>query len=247
MNKFIVCFLCLLMARQAQSQTDTLALSEDGYLLNGADTVLEALVKMALENPRIKSAQHSATQAEYFWRRDRTLIYNQISVSGNLNEYSIKGKNSSADPLRQSTVYPRYNIGVNIPIGLIANSKKLTAANFNLYQSRLEDVRVEQQTVRREVTILYEQYQMNEALMRLQLEVLDDARLVNDRNEQRFEAGEITLEAYSASVRAYNAEKVKQVNITFALSQTEAYLEELIGMKYKDALQQINIRMSSTR
>ncbi len=243
MNKLIALFLSFFLATAAFSQRDSLSMNTNATTMSGEDSVLELLIKMAMENPRIKSAEHIAIYTEYIWRRDRTAFLNQLTVSGNLNEISIKGYNN-ADVVRQSTVYPRYNIGLQIPLGLFINDKKITTSNFNRYQSMVDNVHVEEQTIRREVTVLYETYNMTQALVALQLELLDDSKIVFERNEQDFEAGKLSLEAYSASVRSYNQEKVKQVNLTFTLSQTEAYMEELIGMKYRDALVLINTRMT---
>ena len=119
------------------------------------DSVVERLVTIAYENSRVKSVESNALQSEYEYRRSRTAWLNNIVVTGNVNEFSLNQDGSSADPLKQSTQYPRYNIGVVLPLGLFVNNRKQTKASYYRYESMVDQINVEKQTIRREVKIGY--------------------------------------------------------------------------------------------
>jgi len=202
------------------------------------DSVAEALVALALNNPSVKSAENFAQQYKYLYHVSKTTWLNNIVLQGNLNEYSFQ-QNNSSDPLKQSTQYPKYNFGVIVPIGLIINSPKQVKADFYKYQFAIEQVNVEKQNIRREVLINYHDYTMNKELLAQHQELVNDWRIIHQKNEQKFSNGEITLEAFYTSTKTYTDELSKQANLNDALKTSEARLEALIGMNVEDALNQI--------
>ena len=212
-----------------------------------ADSIIERLVAMAYENARLKSVEHTAMSAEYDWRRSKTAILNNITIAGNVNEVSLKQSSASTDPLKQSTQYPRYNVGVVLPLGIFINNGKTTKANYHRYESMVNQVDMEKQNIRREIQVGYDNYILNKQLLILQDEVLSDAELLQKSQEERFQNEEISLEAYLASNRAFNNERVKRLNLQHEVIVMAAELEQLIGMKIEDALSQIRTQMQSTR
>src|SRR5690606_35646812 len=119
--------------------------------------------------------------------RSKSAWLNNIVVAGNLNELSIKKQdNTTVDPLRQSTQYPRYNIGASIPLGLFINNGKQTKANFYRYESFRNQIDVEKQNIRSEVLLNYETYIYNKQLLALQQEVVQDAKMLMRKQEEKF-------------------------------------------------------------
>lgn len=211
------------------------------------DTIVERLVAMAYENARLSSVENTAASAEYEWRRSKTAILNNIVVAGNLNEISLKQSGGSADPLKQSTQYPRYNIGVVLPLGIFINNGKTTKANYYRYEAMVDQINMEKQSIRREIQVAYDNYVLAKQLLILQDEVLSDAELLRKSQEERFRNEEISLEAYLASNKAFNLERVKKLNLQHEVTVLAAQLEQLIGMKIEDALSQIRTQTQSVR
>jgi len=205
------------------------------------DSVAEALVALALNNPSVKSAENFAQQYKYLYHVSKTTWMNNIVLQGNINEYSFQ-QNNPNDPLKQSTQYPKYNFGIILPIGLFINSPKQAKADYYKYQFAVEQINVEKQNIRREVLINYHDYTMNKELLAQHQELVNDWSIIHRKNEQKFSNGEITLEAFYTSTKTYTDELAKQANLNDALRTSEARLEALIGMNIEDALTQINAR-----
>jgi len=215
-------------------------ISTDSLQFNpNIDSVAEKLVAMAMINARISGSENVAGAAEYEFKRARTSWLNNVAVAGNLNELSLK-QGSAANPLNQSTQFPRYNIGVVIPLGLFINNGKQTRAAYYRYEAAADNVRVEQQNIRKEVLIKYEDYLMNKQLLALQQSALQDAKILLSRHEEKFAEGNITLEQYTATNKQYNSEKVRVINLIRELKVIVAELEALIGMNIEVALDQIS-------
>ena len=203
------------------------------------DTIIERLVAMAYENSRLRSVENTAISAEYDWKRSKTAILNNITLAGNVNEISLKQSGASTDPLKQSTQYPRYNIGVVLPLGVFINNGKTTKANYHRYEAMVDQVNIEKQNIRKEIQVAYDNYVLNKQLLILQDEALSDAELLRKSQEERFKNEEISLELYLAANRAYNNERVKRLNLQHEVTVMSAQLEQLIGMRIEDALNQM--------
>jgi outer membrane protein TolC len=203
------------------------------------DSVAEGLVRLAMNNPQIKSADNLARSQYYNYTRSKTLWMNQFTVAGNLNEYSIQEFNSSA-PYNGNTLYPRYNIGVVIPLGIFVNSPKLTKSENARYQAGLDDADAVRLAIRRSVLLFYEEYLMNKKLVAFQQEVLQDARILFSKYEEKFQKGEATLEVYTIASKSKNTEEVRFLNVERDLKSSETQIEALIGMRLNDALAMID-------
>lgn len=237
--KYLLTFVLVSFMSIAGNSQDTTR-PATGNFTQKVDSVAEKLVQMALLNARVSSREHLATQNLYEYKRSKSAWLNNIVIAGNLNELSIKQQQGTTlDPLRQSTQYPRYNVGASIPLGLFINNGKQTKANFHRYESFRKEVEIEKQIIRGEVLLNYENYLYNKQLLALQQEIIQDAKVLISKQEEKFGNGQLSLEDYTASVKAYNNEHVKELNITHTLKVTEIALEELIGMNLQDALAQI--------
>jgi outer membrane protein TolC len=202
------------------------------------DSIGEKLVKLALENSRVSAMDNAASSTEYEYKRTKTTWLNNIAVTGNLNEFSLTGSGQSNDPLRQSTQYPRYNVGVVLPLGLFINNGKATKAAYHRYEASVDQLKIEQQNIRREVLTLYEDYVLNKQLLGLQQSLIQDTRVLLSQQEEKFGDGKITLEEYVGTNRQFTNEKVKLAAIIHDLKVNVAGLEALIGMNIEVALDQ---------
>ncbi len=232
--KFIFTSLVLLFTICGYAQDTTRTIKASNFNPR-VDSIAEHLVAMASVNPRISALENVAKQSEYQYKRSKTAWLNNIAVSGNLNEFSIRQGNAP-DPLLQSTQFPRYNVGVIVPLGLFINNGKQTKSDYYRYESILDQVRIEKQNIRREVLLNYQKYTLNKQLLALQEEALQDARVLLAKHEEDFKNQRITLEAYMATNKIHNNEQERIVNLENELRLIEVELEALIGMNLLDAL-----------
>lgn len=212
------------------------------------DSVAEALVALAMNNPSIKSSEHFANQFKYIYQRSKTAWLNNIVVQGNLNEYSIKDLGgSSSDPLKQSTQYPRYNIGVAVPLGIFINNPKQTKSDYNKYMSTVDQIEAEKRNVREQVLTSYHNYLANKQLLALGQQLVHDWELIYLSHEDKFKKGEISLDVFYSTTRIYNDQLNRQVTLRASLQNDEAKLENLIGMNINDAISMIKSRQAMPR
>ncbi|HTI89855.1 MAG TPA: TolC family protein [Puia sp.] len=211
---------------------------------SGVDSTAEALVALAMNNPQIRSMEHSTQSLAMEYSRSKTLWLNNITLAGNLNEYSIK-EFSNSDQFKGQTLYPRYNLGVLIPLGIFVNSPKQAKADYYRYQAQADQVEVEKLAIRRNVIQNYTEYQMNLKLVALQEEVVQDATQLFNRYFAKFNRGEVTLETFTVASRSKNTENVRLLNVERDLKNSKTQLEALIGMNLDDALTMIRTRQES--
>lgn len=239
--KFIYTSLFLLFTIYGYAQDTTRSIKASNFNPR-VDSIAEHLVAMASVNPRIISLENVAKQYEYQYKRSKTAWLNNIAIAGNLNEFSLHQGNT-ADPLRQSTQFPRYNVGVIIPLGLFLNNGKQTKSDYYRYESILDQIRIEKQNIRREVLVYYQKYILNKQLLALQEEVLQDAKVLLKKHEDDFKNQRITLEVYMATNKIYNTEQEKEVSLDNEIRLIEVELEALIGMNLLDALDLIKAQL----
>jgi outer membrane protein TolC len=234
MKRLISTLLALMMlfgAHSQQSQPYTTASFNPNV-----DSLAEGLVALAMNNPSIRYDENLAGQFNYIYKKSKTAWLNAIVIQGNLNEYSIS--ESAAD--RASNLFPRYNFGVQVPLGLFINDAKQTKSDLYKAQAMSTQVEVERRNIRKEVLIAYHDYLMNKHLFALEQQVINDWHIIYVKAEQKFTKGEITLESFYSTTRIYNDELNKEVTLTAAIQDTESTLEALIGMNLGDAIQMIN-------
>ncbi len=231
----VVCFIVSdLYSQQARTLN---AVSFNPYV----DSTAEALVQLAMNNPQIKLSESQAKAQQYVYAHSKTIWLNSVTLAGNLNEYSIKEFNNS-NLYNGASLYPRYNIGVLLPLGIFVNNSKQSKAEYYRYQAAENDVEAQKLAIRKSVLLAYEDYQMNKQLLSFQQQVVLDARVLYSKTEERYQKGEVTLENYIFAGRSKNTEEVRLVNTQRDLANAETQLEALIGMRLDDALAMIQSR-----
>jgi outer membrane protein TolC len=238
MKKCCFTLFVLLMAAGVQAQVADKKYTTTNFNAS-VDSVAEALVALAMNNPSIKAAGYLATQFKWLYKESKTSWMNNIAVQGNLNEYSFNQNNVNTVTGQQNTQYPKYNFGVIIPLGIFVNNPKQVKSDYYKYLSLSEQVNVERQNIRRDVLINYHDYVMNKQLVTDHQDLVNSWHIINLKNEKKFTNGDITLEAFTNSTKSYTDELTKQMNLEDAMKVSAARLEALIGMNIEDALMQI--------
>jgi outer membrane protein TolC len=196
--------------------------------------IRERLVQLAIQNPSMEIEDRNVAAAAYGVRKAKTNALNQISVQGNLNEFSIT-HNAQASATG-ANLYPRYNIGFVLPLGLLTTR----AQDIHIAREQLavaEAQRNEHYRVLREAVLSkYEDYLMAVDLLNLERQVTEDAYARYGKIEKGFAEGRITDEEYTTAYRNYNTEQAKQRTLERNLRVTTIEMERYIGVKLEDVL-----------
>jgi outer membrane protein TolC len=194
------------------------------------DSMAASLARIALEYNGATPQDAGAKAAKYEWRTSRTSWMDNLRIAGNVNEFSI-----SNDPIKQNTLYPRYNIGAVLPLGIFVNQGKQAKAMYYRYQAEKENLNKEQQALRFRVMTAYYDYLKAQKILELQEEMLQEALFAREKAEEKFAKGQITLEVYTSINKRHNTEQISKLTAERDLAVTRAELETYIGMPLQKA------------
>ena len=195
------------------------------------DDFSERLVQLAWKNhPANKMvirdreiAQISLTQQKWSW-------LNQISATGNLNEFTV-----NPDP-GNNILFPRYNFGVSVPLGIFLN----TPTNTKIARNELEkaDLAIKQQKLilRNQVLKAYQNYLMYEQIYRLKSDLTEDEYANFLTVEEKFQDGSVSLEDYKMASKVYVSEMEAQIMAKNQLENAKLEIELLIGINLEEIL-----------
>lgn len=226
----LACFLMLPAICQTRAQILDYTTTK-----NAVDSIADELADIALQNPQLTALADQVKASEYSWKASKYDLLDNISVAGNLNEFSIKGSN----PNGRNFYYPRYNVGVRATLGQFFSTGKTQKANFYKYQSDVERLKDARQNIKAQVKTAYQNYALTQKLLAFQEEVLQDGLIAINKAEEKFKNGELSLELYTDASRKYNSDLVRKATLERDLRVQQATLEDLIGMTLDDAFRQI--------
>jgi len=225
---FIFCFFAIYVYGQ-QSDNDKSIQNEDM-----PTDIRERLVQLAWSNhpgnqiaiKDFEIAKVNLTQAQWAW-------LNQINASGNLNEFTI-----NPNP-EVNLFYPRYNFGVNIPLGIfVMNPTNTKISELELIKADLE-VQNQKIIIRNQVLSAYENYLRYEKIYNIRRDLTEIEYASFLVIEEKFESGEVTLDNYKIASKEYSTELENQIIAKNQLENAKLVLEMLIGSNLEDALKSI--------
>lgn len=194
------------------------------------DAIKEKLVKLALKNDaEVTAAIANIRIAEIARKRANTSMLSSVNLGANANEFVIN--NSPA-----ANFFPKYNIGVSIPLDLFAKNKaeKLTANQTITINTAQKEII--EKSIRSKVLILYETYKEKKQIVELQKMAMEDDIAAYEKAQQDYAENIITLEdvskIYKASVNEKSILATKQKEFNISVIE----LEEAIGMPLSKAL-----------
>jgi len=202
-------------------------------LPNVQDTVRdirERLVQLALQNPSVEIDDRNILMAKYGVKKAKAGILNQISVQGNLNEFSIMQNNPYAN------LYPKYNVGVVVPLGLFsthAQDVNIARQNFNISIAQKND---HFQALKEAVLTKYEDYLMDKQLVDLQRQLSEDIHADFLKAEQDYANAKIKIDDYNRAYREDNLQSTKLITLQRNLNVDILEIERYIGVKFEDVL-----------
>ena len=157
---------------------------------------------------------------------------NLITFSANLNEFNI---NPEIAP--ENFFYPRYNIGLNVPLGFFIE----TPINRGIAKLKVKNqeqlINSKKIQIRSEVLISYENYKLRKEILKIQSSITYDAQSNFLIAEQQFKDGTISLEDYNSSLNNYNNQLIGklQKEADFQIARIE--LESLVGISLSHLLE----------
>jgi outer membrane protein TolC len=237
MRRLMLAFTCILFMIHAECQNKY----QTETFNPKVDSIAEALVALAMNHPTIHSSENFALQFKYIYMRSKTAWLNTVVFQANANEFTIKNLTAS-DPNKYNTLYPRYNVGLTVPLGIFVNNPKQTKSDYYKYKSTSDQIEAEKRNMREQVLDAYHSYVMNKQLLSLSQQLVHDWELIYLSNEDKFKKGEITLDVFYGTTRIYNDQLNRQITLTTTLQNDESKLENLIGMNINDALVMIKNR-----
>lgn len=225
-NALFFLFVCFSITATSQTQADSLRMLPDSL-------IKERLVQLVMDNPALHASDAMVGTAEYELKRAKTSWLNTINVSGNLNELVIN--NATINGLPASTLFPKYNFGLTIPLGLFGRQEKnIAREKIRLYEAQYEENR---RALVKRVLIRYEEFKEKRELFELQRQ-MTDGQLATYQNKQRdFASGKSTDPGeINKEYQLYVEQKSKQRTREMEYNVARLELEELIGMRLEDAL-----------
>jgi outer membrane protein TolC len=201
--------------------------------------IRERLVQLALQNPTYEMADHASNAAEYQIRLAKNNWLNNLVVSGNVNEFTINQITGTGSAATQNIYFPKYNIGLNIPMDIFSrqrNNVKIAKENYLIAEAQKND-RFRQ--IRADVLTKYEDYLLDKQMLDFQNQVSQDQFTLYKRSEKDFQDGIIKLEEFEKSYKGWVEEQTKKLLYQRNLNVIKLDLERIIGVKLEDVLQQM--------
>jgi outer membrane protein TolC len=192
--------------------------------------IRERLVQLAMQNPGVEIDDRNILVAQYGIKRAKTNILNQVSLQGNLNEFSISQNNPYAN------LYPKYNIGVVVPLGLFSTRSadvNIARQNYNITIAQKND---HYRVLKEAVLTKYEDYLMDKQLVDLQRQLSEDVHSDFLKAEQDYANAKIKIDDYNRAYREYNLQNTKLITLQRNLNVDILEIERYIGVKLEDVL-----------
>jgi outer membrane protein TolC len=205
-------------------------------LLTQNDSANEAVIRqklaaLALNNVSFNIADKQIEISRYNLQKTKAQLWNNVSISGNLNEFTIPGASNN-----QATLFPRYNIGAIIPLGMFGvNSKDKKIARENIAVTQLQRKSLENE-VKTTVLKLYEDYLMYKKQVELQSQLAADEYAAVLKAEKDYQDGTVEIDAYNDAYKRYNEALSRKVALQRNLNITIIDIENYIGVSLQDVI-----------
>ncbi len=195
--------------------------------------IREKLVQLALQNPDFEIADRQINKSVYELKKAKSAWLSPISAQANVNEVSI---NQPIGGPVTANYYPRWNVGVMVPLDLFSNKKNdIKIARENLLISQAEKNQRYRQ-IRAEVLTAYEDYLMYKEMLDIQARVTQDQYTTLMTREKDYQDGLINGEEYNKYYANYSEQKTKLTQSVRNLNAAKIAIEAMIGIPLEQAL-----------
>lgn len=205
---------------------------------NGSTSIREKLVALAMQNPDLEVADHLINVAKYNLKAARGWWAENISLSFNANEYSLKrlDQQSTPAPGQYYPYYPLYNVGVNIPIGGVFTKPPVAKAAQEQVAIAQEQRASKAREIRAAVLTAYENYLSNKELYTVESQIAESAYNDYLQAKDKFRNGQISVTDYNSSTNQYQSALKSRITSENSFNLTKIQLEALIGVPIDQVL-----------
>ncbi|MBX6360620.1 MAG: TolC family protein [Acidobacterium ailaaui] len=206
-----------------------------GIYIPEDDPVAKQLVLLALENADAKSAELQVEAANEQLKLAKTDWWNNVALSGNINEYSI------SPPKNLTNIYyPRYNFGGTIPLGIFTtHAHKVRQARKELEIAQMAKLSKFEE-IKTNVLSKYQDYLMYKQQLTIETSVVENLYNTYLQAEQKFRNGQISVDEYNNALQSYNEELSKKISLQRDLNVSKLEIERLIGVPLENVLRAVN-------
>lgn len=228
----IIIISCFLIVFTIFTKVETYGQINSSGLI-GTDTtslIEEKLVQLALQGPQMKNTEHLSKISEYQLKAAQNTWMNLLAFNVNYNEFTFE---RSIAP--QTYVYPRYNLGITVPLGTILSRTAVKSAKENVEIGK-NNAELLKRDLREQVLTAYKEYIAYSQLIEIQSESVNDAKTQLAQAEEKFRNGSISIDAYSNAQKNNNAQLAALVNLKLQQDLKKLEIEKLIGVKLETVL-----------
>lgn len=206
-------------------------------IVAGSPNLQNKLVEMALQNPELEVADHEVKIAKYNLSAAKGWWAENFSLSFNANQYSLKtiGKPATADN-RFYTLYPLYNMGINIPIGGIFSKPQAVKAAREQVAIAENQRSIAQREIRSAVLTAYQNYLSSKELYTVESQLTESTYNDYLQSRQKFRNGEISVGDFNQATDRYQNALKSQISAENSFKLTQIQLEALIGASLSSVL-----------
>lgn len=201
---------------------------------DSVDTLIEKkLVELALQSPVYKASGHQNRINELELRKTKSAWLNLLSVSYSANDQTF---NKPDTPAATTLVYPKYNFGITVPLGIIfSQGAQIKSAREAIAYSR--DMQVElARSIKADILSKYKQYKSYNVLIEMQSELINDVLANASQAEENFKNGTITVDVYITAQKTRNEELAKKMSLKLQQELLKLEMEKIIGVPLEEVL-----------
>ena len=197
--------------------------------------IREKLVQLALQNPAYEVADRNLNKSIYELKKAKGAWLSPIMGQVNVNEVSIN--QPIGGPINPaSAFYPRWNVGVNIPLDFFSTRKNdVRIAKENILINEAEKNHRYRQ-IRAEVLMAYEDYLMYKEQLDIQARVTQDQKTILLTREKDYQDGLINSEEYNKYFAAVAEQQLKLTTALRNLNNAKITIEAMIGVPLEQVL-----------
>lgn len=190
--------------------------------------IREKLIQLAVLNSDVQIDEANVNIAKYNLKKAKASWFDQINISGNVNEFVIKGSDAA-------NYFPKYNLGVSIPLGLFqkhSNDVKIAQEIITINElTRNEKIK----QIRTEVLTKYENYLEKKQILELQMEITEEEYTLWLKAQKDYKVSG-KMDDLNKAYKNYNSELSKQRSAERDLRVAYIELEEVVGFRLDEIL-----------
>lgn len=213
------------------------AFSQDSIPNRPEAGIESKIIELAMQNKKLEIADYQVKVAKYQLKQTKRWWLNEILLSFNANEFTVKRfQSKSSDNEQQYPYYPLYNLRVSIPIGgIFTNSMEVKSAREEVAISRAaRDDKFNE--MKSNVLAAYANYKQNKKLYALQLKSTESVFNEFLQAKQKFKMDQISLDDFSTASARYDDALKSKVIAEHNYQLSKIALEGLIGTSMENLL-----------